>query len=38
MSTRWVVWKNEWDRHSKGGGVHPHPTPTLKSTLRWITY
>lgn len=23
MSTQWVVWKNEWDRHSKGGGVHP---------------
>lgn len=32
LSTQWVAWEREWDRHSKG--LQPHPTPLLKSTLR----
>lgn len=32
LSTQWVAWEHEWDRHSKG--LQPHPTPLLKSTSR----
>lgn len=32
MSTRWVVWEDEWGRHSEG----PPPTPMFKSTLRYM--